>query len=425
MELYSIVIFIMAILIGLSALTEKLPVPRPTVLIIAGMLIGFTPGLPHITIDPEVVFLIFLPPLLFDAAFKISLQNFRRDINIISSMAVVMVFVTTTAIAVAAYYLIPGLSWPMAFVLGAILSPPDAVAATSATKGLGLSKRTVTILEGESLVNDASGLIAYRFAVAAVAGSVFVFWKAAIDFVITMGGGILIGLILGKIFDRVYRGVYENTHVAVSLTILTPFVAYLLAEEMNVSGVLSVVTAGFVASYNSEKALSPASRTQANSFWDTIIFLLNGLVFILIGLEFPYVVGALEADVSMRKMIGYAFLLTAVCLIVRFFGIIRLAMGLKHRKKYLERKKLTPEIEQLKLKDAMIIGWSGMRGIVSLATALALPVTMSNGSPFPQRNTIIFLAVVVVLITLLVQGLTLPLLVKRLNKRTLEQLEER
>ena len=410
----------MAIMIVLSAVASRIKIPYPIVLVMAGIGIGFIPGIPAITLNPEVVFLIFLPPLLYDAAFNISVPQFRSNLATIGTLAISLVFLTTTAIAVTTYYLIPGMTWPLAFVLGAILSPPDAVAATNVTKGLGLSHRTLTILEGESLVNDASGLIAYRFAVAAIAGAGFTLWNAYLQFLLVVAGGVLVGVLFGRVLVFFLKRVYGNSLIAISAMALAPFIAYELAEVVHVSGVLAVVVLGITLSLYTNKLFPAATKTQNKSFWDILIFLLNGLVFILIGLQFPQVVKSID-HAAILPLIGFGFLLSFIMFIIRILWVFGHNNNLK---KAINRRNQNPgrpqrfrmySNEKIDWKDALIIGWSGMRGIVSLASALALPLTMSDGTAFPERNTLIFMSVVVVLITLVVQGLSLPLLVRFLR----------
>src|SRR6202012_3759612 len=296
MENYSIVIFILAIVIGLSALADKVRIPYPILLIVAGIAIGFIPALPDGELNPEIVFLIFLPPLLYDAAFNISFKEFRTNINTIGTLSITLVFITASGIAVVAHYLIPQMTWPLSFVLGAILSATDAVAAMSITKGLGLSHKTNTILEGESLVNDASALVAYRFAVAAVTGTAFIFWKASLQFVLLMGGGFVVGLVMGKILAFILKGVQQNYLVTISFMLLMPFVTYLVAEDLHVSGVIAVVILGLSIARYSNKVFSSQLKQQSRSIWEIIIFLLNGLIFILIGLQFPFVIKAIPKE---------------------------------------------------------------------------------------------------------------------------------
>jgi CPA1 family monovalent cation:H+ antiporter len=413
MESYSIVLFILFVMIILSALSEKIRLPYPVLLILVGIGVGFIPSMPDVEIDPEIIFLLFLPPLLYDAAFNISYKEFRTNLNTIGTLAISLVFLTASGIAVVAHYLIPGMSWPLSFVLGAILSATDAVAAINITKGLGLSHKTNTILEGESLVNDASALVAYRFAVAAVAGSVFIFWKASLQFVLTMGGGFLIGMGMGKLVQFILKKIHHNHNVTISFILLMPFVTYLFAENVHVSGVIAVVILGLIISRTSRHVFTEPLKQQSRSFWDIIIFLLNGLIFILIGLEFPYVIRKMD-HASLLPLTGYAFIITVVALGLRMARVFLQKINLQ--RSFRVGKGRITEQALLDLKTCVIISWSGMRGIVSLAIAIGLPATLQDGTPFPQRNAIIFLSVAVVLFTLIGQGLTLPWIVRRLGR---------
>lgn len=411
-EHYSIVIFILAVMIGLSALADKIKLPYPIILVVAGIAIGFIPSLPEIEINPEVIFLIFLPPLLYDAAFNISFETFRTNINTIGTLAIGLVFLTAAGIAVISHYMIPGMSWALSFTLGAILSATDAVAAISITKGLGLSHKTTTILEGESLVNDASALVVYRFAVAAVTGTAFVFWKASLQFLGLMFGGLAVGVILGRALAFVLNRVHHNAMVTVGFMLLMPFVTYLVAEELHVSGVIAVVTLGLSIARFSNMVFPDSLKSQSKNIWDILIFLLNGLIFILIGLEFPYIIKRMDGG-HLINLVIYSFIITVVALIIRMLRVFSQKQNLE--KAFHFKKARISEEALLDFNNSVIISWSGMRGIVSLAIALGLPETLENGSPFPQRDTIIFISVVVVLFSLIGQGLTLPWIVKKLK----------
>lgn len=407
----------MAILIGLSAIADKIKLPYPILLVGVGLVIGFAPALPDLALDPEIVFLIFLPPLLYDAAFKTSWHEFKTSIRPISTLAITLVFFTTVTVAIAAHYCIPGFSWPLAFVLGAIVSPPDAVAATSITKGLGLNKKVITILEGESLLNDASALIAYRYAVAAVTTGAFVFWKASLEFFLVAGGGIAAGIVIGYIFVLVHKKITHNPVVETSLTLLAPYIAYLAAERLHVSGVLSVVCAGLLVTWRAPEIFSYQTRMRTRVVWDTIIFLLNGIVFILIGLQLPVILNNIKGY-SFLQLLGYGLLISLVTIIVRIVWVF--AGVYNHRIFSRKPKPLTAEEaiatpEETPWKNVLIVAWTGTRGVVSLATALALPFTLNNGLPFPSRHIILFLTFVVIFVTLVVQGLTLPLLIRLLG----------
>ena len=413
MENYSVVIFILFVMIALSAFADRIRLPYPVLLIVAGIAVGFIPSMPVIELNPEVVFLIFLPPLLYDAAFNISFKDFKTNINTIGTLAIGLVFLTTVAIAVISHFLIDGMSWPLSFVLGAILSATDAVAAIGITKGLGLSHKTTTILEGESLVNDASALVAYRFAVAAVTGAAFVVWKASLIFLLLLGGGYLVGMVMAKILAFILKRVHGNTMVTISFMLIMPFVTYLLAEHLHVSGVIAVVVLGLGISRFSRSVFPEHLKHQSKTIWDTILFLLNGLIFVLIGLEFPYVLKSIDKDL-VWPYVGYAFLITVAALVVRMARVFLQRANLQ-RAFQQQRKRKVQEEALLDFQNSLIISWSGMRGIVSLAIAIGLPATLEDGTPFPQRNTIIFISVAVVLFTLIGQGLTLPWIVRKMK----------
>ncbi|MCV2486898.1 Na+/H+ antiporter [Flavobacterium sp. SH_e] len=416
MENYTIIIFILAIVIGLSAFAEKSKLPYPILLVIVGVLIGFVPTMREIEINPEIIFLIFLPPLLYDASFNISPKHFKTNLSTISTLAIPLVFLTTFWIAVVSHYMIPGMTWPLAFVLGAILSATDAVAAVNITKGLGLPEKTLTILEGESLINDASALVAYRFAVATAMGSAFIIWKAALNFALLLGGGFLVGFVMSKILAFILGKVRKNINVTVSFMLLMPFVTYLVAEHLHVSGVIAVVILGLAMARLSNKIFPENLKNNSKSLWDVIIFLLNGLIFILIGLNFRYILKDID-DGMILPYIGYAVIITIVALLTRMTRVFFQKKNLQ--KAFLNNKKGKRKVSEHALLDfgnSLIISWSGMRGIVSLAIAIGLPKFLEDGTPFPHRNAIIFISVAVVLLTLIGQGLTLPWIVKKIKE---------
>ena len=399
----------MAILIILSAVTDKLKLPYPILMVSAGLLIGIAPFLSNLKLNSDVIFFLFLPPLLFDAAFRTSWLDFKKEIRTISALAVSLVFFTTVIVAVAAHYLIPGFEWPVAFVLGAIISPPDAVAAGGVIKGLGLNRKVITIIEGESLVNDASALIAYRYAVIATTTGSFVLWKASLQFLLVAGGGILAGFIIGYVLSLAHKKIEDNSLVETSLTLLTPFLAYALAEKIHVSGILSVVTAGLVLSWRSREIFSFETRLRTATVWDTAIFLLNGILFILIGLQLPELVKGLS-NITLQRLIWYGVIISIITMVIR---IVWVFAGAYHQRIF--NPKNTDDEEQTDWKNVLIVAWTGTRGVVSLATALALPFTIANGDAFPKRHSILLLAFTVIMVTLIVQGLTLPLLIRLLK----------
>ncbi len=415
MENFKVVIFIMAILIALSAIADKSKLPYPILLVFTGLVIGFVPALPNLAMDPEIVFLIFLPPLLYDAASKTSWHEFKTSIRPISALAVSLVFFTTTAVAVSAHYLIPGFTWPLSFVLGAIVSPPDAVAATSITKGLGLNKKVITILEGESLLNDASALIAYRYAVAAVSTGTFVLWQAGLQFLLVAGGGILTGIATGYLFIFAHKKITNNPIIETSLTLLSPFVTYLLAEHFKLSGVLAVVSSGLIMSWRSPEIFSFHARMRTRVVWDTLIYLLNGFIFILIGLQLPDILKDL-GNYPVLELLGNGLLISLATIVVRIVWVFAGAYwGKIFRRKNKDGNELNKVETSAQWKNILIVAWTGTRGIISLATALALPLMLDDGSAFPRRHSIIFLAFVVIFVTLVVQGLSLPLLIRILD----------
>jgi len=411
MNNFEIVIFLMTVLIVLSAFTDRIKIPYSVVLVFIGLVIGFIPFLPNLKLDPNIVFLIFLPPLLYDAAFKTSWLDFKKEIRPISTLAISLVFFTTVIVAVAAHYLIPGFTWPISFLLGAIVSPPDAVAAGSIIKGLGLNKKIITIIEGESLVNDASALIAYRYALGAVLSGSFILWKASLQFILVCAGGIAAGLLVGYILVFAHKKIKDNALVETSLSLLTPYLAYLLAEKFHTSGILAVVTAGILIGWHSREVFSFETRLQTTAVWNVCIFLVNGIVFILIGLQLPELVVGLKSS-TLIQLIGYGLIISAVTIIIR---IVWVFAGAYHQKLFAGKKSATEDEEPTNWKNVLIVAWTGTRGVVSLATALAVPFTLTNGNDFPKRHSILLLAFTVILVTLVIQGLTLPLLIRLLK----------
>ena len=412
MHNYTIVLIIMALMLGAAAFAEKMKAPVPIILIIVGLIAGFAPAIPDIALDPEIVMLIFLPPLLYDAAFNISFKDFKTNINTITTLATGLVFLTTVVIAVVAHYLIPGMSWPLSFVLGATLSATDAVAAIGITKGLKLPHKTIAILEGESLVNDASALVAYRFAIAAVSGTAFVFWKALGNFFVVLGGGLLVGVLITFLLSLVIRLFRSNEMVVISLLLLMPFVTYLLAEHFHVSGVIAVVVLGLGMSRLSQVKFPETIKNQSRNFWDVIIFLLNGLIFVLIGLQFPLLLKRMN-PLEIGPYFGYAAIITVAAFLVRMARVYGQQFNLRKAFEGKQGRRRISEDALFDSKTSLIITWAGMRGIVSLAIALGLPIMLSGNEPFPMRDEIIFLSIAVVLLSLLGQGLTLPWIVKK------------
>lgn len=416
MQEFKFVVIIMAILISLTAIANKRKLPYPILLVFAGLIIGFLPGLPAMALDPEIVFVIILPPLLYDAASRTSWHEFKSSIRPISALAISLVLFTTVAVAFAAHYLIPGFSWPLAFVLGAIVSPPDVIASSGIIKGLGLNKKVITIIEGESLVNDASALIAYRYAVTAVTTGTFILWQAGLQFLLVAAVGILIGIIIGYLFVLAHKKIENNPIVETSLTLLSPYISYLVAEHFHMSGVLAVVSTGLVISWRAPEVFSYQTRMNTRVVWDTVIFLLHGFVFILIGLQLPLIIKELGNN-SVLHILGYGLLISLVTILVRIVWVFTGAFWQNyfHRLKSTVNNISEKENTDDTWKNVLVVAWTGTRGVISLSAALALPLFLQDGTMFPKRYAIIFLAFVVIFVTLVVQGLSLPFLVRWLK----------
>jgi CPA1 family monovalent cation:H+ antiporter len=401
-----IVIGLLVLVTGLVWLSTKLRVPYPILLVLGGLLIALAP-MPHVPLRPDLVFLLFLPPLLYQAGLLTSWRDFRANLRPISMLAIGLVLVTTLAVAWVAHALV-GLPWPVAFALGAIISPPDAVAANSIMSRMRIPKRIVTILEGESLVNDASALVVYTFAIAATIGGEFSLAEASYRFVIVVAGGIVIGYAVGMMIIWVRKRL-DDLAVDTLVSLLVPYIAYLPAEWAHVSGVLAVVTAGLYVGRELPRTTSGEQRMRLFAVWDALVFLLNGIVFILIGLQLPRIVASIRDDpsITVAQMTVYTIVIALVTIAVRFAWVYP-AMLLRFVQHQTAR-----DLEIFGAKPSFLISWAGMRGIVSLAAAMALP--MSAQYQFPHRDQVIFITFGVILITLVGQGLSLPLVIRTLG----------
>ena len=404
--------FAMALLFLLS---QRWKISYPIFLVIGGLGISFIPGIPVININPDIVFLIFLPPLLFEAAWYTSWNDFWKWRRSIFSMGFALVLITSLAIAYFSVSIIPGFTLAFGFLLGGIISPPDAVAATSVLKGVSMPKRGLTILEGESLVNDAASLTVFRFALAAILTGQFVFQKAATDFIILAVMGVVVGLAIAHILYFVLRYWAKSSSITTPITLIAPYLMYIVAEEFHWSGVLAVVSGGLFLSFRSGDFLNYHTRIQAKEVWATLGFLLNGFVFILIGLELPVIVAGLEGY-STEEAIKYALMISAIVIITRIILVYASAFIPRFLSPRIRRKEKSPG-----LKLPFIVGWAGMRGVVSLASALAIPLTLSTGEAFPHRNMILFITFVVILVTLVFQGLTLPIFLRLLKVEEIDE----
>ncbi|MFD1769844.1 Na+/H+ antiporter [Sphingobacterium suaedae] len=401
--LVMLLFFFMAMLFVLS---QRLKISYPILLVIGGLLISLIPGVPAISLDPNMIFLVFLPPLLFEAAWYTSWDNFLKWRRSILIMGFGLVFATSLAVAYFSVAIIPSFTLALGFLLGGIISPPDAVAATSVLKGVHMPKRGITILEGESLVNDAASLTVFRFAQAAILTGSFVWHEAATEFFVLAFMGVVVGLVIAHILYVFLRYVAKSSNITTPITLIAPYIMYIVAEHFEWSGVLAVVSGGLFLSYRAQDYMNHHTRIQTKEVWATVGFLLNGFVFILIGLELPVIVSGLEGY-SMGEAIEYALLISVIVIVLRVLMVYASAFVPRLFFKRVRKREKSPG-----WKLPLVVGWAGMRGVVSLASALAIPLALNNGEAFPHRNLILFITFVVILVTLVFQGLTLPILIK-------------
>ncbi|MEY2603435.1 MAG: monovalent cation/hydrogen antiporter [Verrucomicrobiota bacterium] len=402
-----IICTLLIVVAALAILAKKVALPYPVLLVIGGLALGFVPGLPAVQLDPDMVFLFLLPPLLYPAALFTSWRDFRANLSQISLLAIGLVLFTTAFVAVLAHTL-TGLPWAAAFVLGAIISPTDAVAATAIANRLRVPQKIVTVLEGESLINDATALVAYRFAIVAIMSGRFSLSEASLRFILVALGGTGIGLTVGWLASHVQRRL-DDPPVQITISLLTPFAAYIPAERLHVSGVLAVVAAGLFLGWRTPQILTSRTRLNLYVFWEMMVFLLNGLVFVLIGLQLPRILHALSGQ-SLRQLVWHGVLISCAAIVVRIAWVFTAT--------YLPRMISTTWRKRDPYpawRNVTIVAWTGMRGVVSLAAALALPLTLSNGRTFPGRDYILFITFCVILATLVLQGLSLPALIRRLG----------
>jgi Na+/H+ antiporter len=390
----------------LFPLSQRLRVPYPILLVLSGLGGSLLPGLPVLEINPEVIFLVFLPALLYEAAWLTSWPDFWKWRRLISFLAFGLVFLTAGSVAVVAAAVIPGCTLALGFVLGGIVSPPDAVAASSVLRTLAVPRRLLAVLEGESLVNDASSLIVLRFALATVLSGTFVWQQAATSLVLVTGVGIAVGLAVALVFYALHRWLPTSPSTHTVLTLVAPYSMYLLAEAAHGSGVMAVVSGGLFLSYHSARLFSPTHRQQGLSTWATVGVVLNGAVFLLIGLQLPLILRGLHGY-SLWQALGYGLLIAGVVVVTRLV-VAQLASAFSHWvSRFIRVSDANPG-----WRGPLVAGYAGMRGVVSLAAALSIPLLGSDGQPFPQRNLLLFLTFVVILVTLVGQGLTLPLLIR-------------
>lgn len=400
---YTCLLFIIVFVVMLA---QKLKIAYPILLVLVGLPLGFLPFLKGIEIEPDLIFVIFLPPLLYEAAWNTSWKDFWKWRRVISSFAFPVVILTSCVVAYISSSIIPGFTVAAGFLLGGIVSPPDAVSSTAILKNLKVPKRFVSIVEGESLLNDASSLVIFRFALAAIITGTFVFKNAALDFVLVITMGIAVGVAIGALFYAFHRWLPTSTNIDVVLTFLSPYAMYIIAEQFHFSGVLAVVSGGLFLSARRHEFLSHQSRLRGINVWESVAFVLNGFVFILIGLEFPVVIKNLGPE-GFQSALKYSLIITAVLIITRFISTISATLITMFMGRYVTVADKNPG-----WKAPLVLGWTGMRGVVSLAAALSIPIALKTGEAFPNRDMILFITFTVILVTLVLQGSTLPALIK-------------
>jgi len=398
-------LLVLGLLLAVAALLALAPavrIPYPILLVVGGLAIGLAPGVPELELEPELVFFGVLPPLLYGAAFFTSLRDLRATARPIGLLAIGLVVLTTVVVAVVAHTVVDGLTWPAAFVLGAIVSPTDPIAATAIARRLGVPRHLVTIVEGESLVNDGTGLVLYRVALAAVVTGAFSLFDAGVMFVLGTLGGVAIGLGVGWLVRQVRRRL-DNPPAELTISLMTGYLAFVPAELLGASAVLAAVTAGVYLGWHTPELTTAQVRLQGAAVWEIVQYLLNALLFVLIGLQLPVVVDALE-EIPVGTLLGYAAAVSLAVIAVRFAWVFAVL--------------LAPSAVALRVeswREAFFVSWAGMRGAVSLAAALALPLQTDADAAFPGRDLILFLTFACILVTLVGQGLTLPLVISMLR----------
>jgi monovalent cation/hydrogen antiporter len=406
-----IVMIILLLFVAMFAgLARKLKTPYPIVLVIAGLLLSFVPGIPRIRLDPDLVFVVVLPPLLYSAAWLTSWRDFYYNLVSILMLAFGLVGFTVIGVALIAHWLFPGFDWRLGVVLGAVVATTDSIAATSIAKQIGLPRRIVDVLEGESLVNDATGLLALEFGISLVAGNGLPSVSAGLlRLAYLVLGGLAIGFVVALVVNWFERRI-DDSRIEITISILVPYAAYLAAETVHASGVLAVVVCGLYLGRRSATFFSPSVRMQVTAVWNALTFILNGLVFVLIGLQLHYVVEGIKGF-GLGSLIGFGLIFSAVVIVLRLLWTFPGA----HIAYFIRRRFLGQVNERPAPRQIFVVGWTGMRGVIALAAAISLPEVLDNGTAFPQRNIIIFLTFSVILVTLVLQGLTLPAVIRALG----------
>ena len=395
-------LFLLVLVAAASALSRVLDVPYPILLVVVGSLAGFIPGMPHVTLDPDVVLFVLLPPLLYNAAYSSSLRDLRANARVITLSAVGLVVATTCLVAVAAHLAVPELPWAACFALGAIISPTDPLAATQIIRRLGLPSRSVTVVEGEALVNDGSALALYQTAVAAVGGTAFTVWQAGGLFLVEVAGGVAVGVAVAVVMNRVFRFADGDRLLWLVLSLATGYLAYLPAEQLGLSGVLATVTAGLVTGHRAPLISTASVRLSNGAFWEILVFLLNAVLFASVGLQLPGVLAGQHRSVAELAVLGVLIAATTILTRLVWTHVITFVVRAIDRRP-------SQRARRSSWRARTVSAWCGLRGAVSLAAALALP------ADFPERDLLIFLALCVIWATLVGQGLTLPWLIRTLR----------
>lgn len=408
--LETVILLLLVMVATFAIVAHRLKVPYPIVLVLAGLVIGFVPHMPRIPLDPSLVFLIFLPPLLYSAAWGTSWREFRHNLVLISLLAIGLVGFTVWGVSIFSEHFITALDWKAGFLLGAVVATTDAIAATSIARSIGLPRRIVDILEGESLLNDATGLLALELGIGIVTrGQTPTVESGVLRLLYLIVGGVGIGLVIGVVVGWLENFI-DDGPVEIVVSVIVPYAAYLAGEHVRASGVLAVVACGLYLSRKSATFFSPGVRIQVMAVWDALTFMLNGLVFVLIGLQLPYVLAGIRGSYGIGTLLEYGAVFSVILIALRLvwvFPAVKMASLLRQWTGHSEK--------QPGARDVFVIGWTGMRGVIALAAAISVPETLADGRPFGPRNLIVFLAFCVILVTLVVQGLTLPSLIRALG----------
>lgn len=407
----TVILLLLVLVAGFAVMARRLKVPYPIVLVLAGLIISFFPRIPRIPLDPNIVFVIFLPPLLYASAWTMSWREFRRNVVVIGLLAFGLVGFTVWGVAEFSDRFITALDWKAGFLLGAVISTTDAIAATSIAKTLGLPRRIVDILEGESLLNDATGLLALEIGLAIILrGEAPSVGSGLVRLLYLVAGGLIIGLLIGVVVSWLEKFI-DDGPIELVVSLVVPYAAYLAGERAHASGVLAVVACGIYLSRKSVGFFSPAVRLQVNGAWEALTFMLNGLVFVLIGLQLPYVLAGIHGKYGLGTLVFYGAVFSGVLILLRMiwvFPAVKIAS-------FVERRWMKHTEAELAPREVFVVGWTGMRGVLALAAAISVPEVLGNGQPFGPRNLIVFLAFCVIFVTLVLQGLTLPALIRVLG----------